>query len=238
MTSTDLGATPAQDAPGALPAHPEDWHAPPPRAVRLHAGFMAAMFALCAIGSLAGPMLAMDELGVARIGGTLLAFALATAFGAWIGARLRHQRWKLDAEGLWLRNGRLWLATPAAVLNGGMRPVLGAAYFVLRPEVGAGGSLEVVVDDSGLVSVDGASLAAPSAAGSPMSQTGLLTFVVVGPKRDPTLAYATFAPTTGPSDVRPLGAAGAPPGRGPGRGSDALRAGVPRWTTAGWTASR
>ena len=25
-----------------------------------------------------------------------------------IGARLRHQRWKLDAEGLWLRTGRLW----------------------------------------------------------------------------------------------------------------------------------
>ena len=36
------------------------------------------------------------------------AFVLAVALGAWLGARLRHQRWKLDAEGLWLRNGRLW----------------------------------------------------------------------------------------------------------------------------------
>ena len=32
----------------------------------------------------------------------------AVAYAAWIGARLRHQRWKLDAEGLWLRTGRLW----------------------------------------------------------------------------------------------------------------------------------
>ena len=38
----------------------------------------------------------------------MLALALAASLGAWIGARLRHQRWKLDAEGLWLRQGRVW----------------------------------------------------------------------------------------------------------------------------------
>ncbi len=88
--------------------HMDSWHAPPPRAVRLHAGFVAAMFALCAIGALAGPMLAMDERGVARFGVGIAILLLAAALGAWIGARLRHQRWKLDAEGLWLRTGRLW----------------------------------------------------------------------------------------------------------------------------------
>ena len=59
--------------PDAASAADDHWHAPPARAVRLHAGFVAAMLALCAIG-----------------------------------ARLRHQRWKLDDEGLWLRTGRLW----------------------------------------------------------------------------------------------------------------------------------
>ena len=33
---------------------------------------------------------------------------LLAVLGALIGARLRHQRWKLDDEGLWLRTGRLW----------------------------------------------------------------------------------------------------------------------------------
>ena len=85
------------------------WHAPPARAGRLHAGFVAAMLALCAIGALAGPMmLAMDEFGSTRFGIGLALVAVAAAIGAWLGARLRHQRWKLDAEGLWLRQGRLW----------------------------------------------------------------------------------------------------------------------------------
>ena len=108
MTSTDFGATPAQAAPAPDAARIDDWHAPPSRAVRLHAGFMAAMLALCAIGALAGPLLAMDELGATRFGIGAGALLLAAAIGAWIGARLRHQRWKLDGEGLWLRTGRLW----------------------------------------------------------------------------------------------------------------------------------
>lgn len=78
------------------------------RAVRLHAGFVAAMVAACAVFAMAGPLFAMDEYGVARFGIAVGALLIATALGAWIGARLRHQRWKLDAEGLWLRTGRLW----------------------------------------------------------------------------------------------------------------------------------
>lgn len=85
-----------------------DWHAPPSRAVRLHAGFVAAMFALTTTGALAGPVFAMDRYGATRFGVALLVVLLSGALGAWIGARLRHQRWKLDAEGLSLRNGRMW----------------------------------------------------------------------------------------------------------------------------------
>ena len=100
MTATDL------DAPETI-ATPA-WHAPPARAVRLHAGFVAAMFALCTLGALAGPLFAMDRYGLARFGIALAVVLLSAALGGWIGARLRHQRWKLDEEGLWLRTGRLW----------------------------------------------------------------------------------------------------------------------------------
>lgn len=100
MTSTD---------PAPVSAAPADgWQAPPSRAVRLHAGFVAAMFALCGAGAMAGPLFAMDEHGSARFAIAMGILAIATALGAWIGARLRHQRWRLDAEGLWLRTGRLW----------------------------------------------------------------------------------------------------------------------------------
>lgn len=84
------------------------WHPPPARAVRLHAGFVAAMFALCAGFGMGGPLLATDEYGGIRFAFALALLALAAAAGAWVGARLRHQRWKLDEEGLWLRQGRLW----------------------------------------------------------------------------------------------------------------------------------
>lgn len=103
---TDPAST---DQPGASLPPSDDWHAPPARAVRLHAGFLAAIFALCGIGAVAGPLAAADGLGGAvRIGLGGLALALGGGFGAWLGARLRHQRWKLDAEGLWLRQGRMW----------------------------------------------------------------------------------------------------------------------------------
>ena len=97
------------DQPGATPPPTVDWHAPPARAVRLHAGFLAAIFALCTLGAVAGPLFAADEFsGGSRIGFASLALVLGGGFGAWLGRRLRHQRWKLDAEGLWLRQGRLW----------------------------------------------------------------------------------------------------------------------------------
>ena len=97
------------DQPGATPPPTADWRAPPARAVRLHAGFLAAIFALCAIGAVAGPLAAADAFSSgSRIGFASLALVLGGGFGAWLGRRLRHQRWKLDAEGLWLRQGRLW----------------------------------------------------------------------------------------------------------------------------------
>lgn len=97
------------DQPGATPPPTADWHAPPARAVRLHAGFLAAICALCTLGAVAGPLVAADQVsGGSRIGFASLALVLGGGFGAWLGRRLRHQRWKLDAEGLWLRQGRLW----------------------------------------------------------------------------------------------------------------------------------
>lgn len=108
MTSTELDAATEGAPHPAPPPAIESWQAPPARAVRLHAGFVAAMFALCGVGSMAGPLFAMDEHGLARFGIAFGILVLATAVGAWIGARLRHQRWKLDGEGLWLRTGRLW----------------------------------------------------------------------------------------------------------------------------------
>ena len=108
MTSTEFDAATADATHPAQPPTIDDWQAPPSRAVRLHAGFVAAMFALCGIGAMAGPLFAMDEYGLARFGLAFGVLFLATTLGAWIGARLRHQRWKLDAEGLWLRTGRLW----------------------------------------------------------------------------------------------------------------------------------
>lgn len=109
MTSTDLEASSPPDIPAATADATDAWHAPPARAVRLHAGILAAICALCAIAVAAGPLAAADRLGPAlQIGLMALLVATATAAGAWLGTRLRHQRWKLDAESLWLRQGRLW----------------------------------------------------------------------------------------------------------------------------------
>ena len=97
---------------GSIPAPieaPEGWHPPPRRAVRLHAAAVALLFSLIALAAMAAPLLASDTLGLAtRIATGLSALLVAAALGAYVGARLRHQRWKLDAEGLWLRQGRLW----------------------------------------------------------------------------------------------------------------------------------
>ncbi len=107
MTSTDIDAGIAPEA--SSPTAIDGWHAPPARAVRLHAVMMSLLFAVISIGPSAGPLFAADGITLAKkIGIVLCVVALAGAFGAYIGARLRHQRWKLDDEGLWLRTGRLW----------------------------------------------------------------------------------------------------------------------------------
>lgn len=70
---------------------------------------MAAILMLCGIGAVAGPLFAMDATGLGlRLGIVLGVLLLAALLGRFIGRRLRHQRWKLDAEGLWLRQGRMW----------------------------------------------------------------------------------------------------------------------------------
>lgn len=100
---------PLAEAAPALP--PDAWTPPPPRAVRLHAWTSAAGWLLLAAVPLAIFFMAADSLALAtRIGIIVGCALLALAFGGWIGARLRHQRWRLDATGLWLRQGNLWRA--------------------------------------------------------------------------------------------------------------------------------
>ncbi|HWS77953.1 MAG TPA: PH domain-containing protein [Thermomonas sp.] len=109
MTSTDLDAVPAAAPPGPAAVALDDWHAPPPRAVRLHAGTLALLCVAIATASMAVPMFAADSLTpLQKAAGVVIGYLLAGGIGAYIGARLRHQRWKLDDEGLWLRSGRLW----------------------------------------------------------------------------------------------------------------------------------
>ena len=89
---------------------PRDWCPPPARAVRLHAGCLALLFAGIALVAQVIPLLAWDR-GEPwqRLALAALLILLAGALGAFVGARLRHQRWRLDTEGLWLRQGRVWL---------------------------------------------------------------------------------------------------------------------------------
>ena len=88
---------------------PEGWHPPPVRAVRLHAAAIAVLLGVIVLTAMAAPLLATHNLGLAtRIAIWLSTLIGAAALGAYVGARLRHQRWKLDAEGLLLRQGRLW----------------------------------------------------------------------------------------------------------------------------------
>lgn len=102
MTESTLPAGPALLDTG-------DWHAPPARAVRLHAFSTALAWTLPSAVAVGVPLFAADAMGLTeKLGWGLLAVLLLAVLGALIGARLRHQRWKLDAEGLWLRQGRLW----------------------------------------------------------------------------------------------------------------------------------
>ena len=86
-----------------------DWHAPPRRAVRLHAATTAIWFAAIPPLAFAIPLIAADGPAFPRwLAGCVAAILLAALAGAMLGALLRHQRWKLDGEGLWLQQGRLW----------------------------------------------------------------------------------------------------------------------------------
>lgn len=96
----------------------DDWHAPPRRAVRLRAFAVALGWALPAVFAVGLPLYANDDLPPAQklAAGAALVLLLAL-LGALVGSRLRHQRWKLDAEGLWLRQGRMWRKETRVPLN-------------------------------------------------------------------------------------------------------------------------
>ena len=106
------------DAPPLIAPADATWHAPPPRAVRLHAFAVALGWALPALLVAGLPMYVADSLQLpARLGAGAGLFLLLALLGALVGARLRHQRWKLDAEGLWLRQGRMWWKETRVPLN-------------------------------------------------------------------------------------------------------------------------
>ena len=86
-----------------------DWHAPPTRAVRLHAATTGTWFAAIPLLAFAIPLYAADgdELP-RRLAWCAGATVIGLLAGALLGARLRYQRWTLDDAGLWLRQGRLW----------------------------------------------------------------------------------------------------------------------------------
>lgn len=91
------------------PDQATDWHAPPTRAVRLHAATTATWFAAIPLLAFAIPLYAADGPQFPRMLAWFVGVTLLTAVaGAYVGARLRHQRWTLDGAGLWLRQGRLW----------------------------------------------------------------------------------------------------------------------------------
>ena len=89
--------------------HATDWHAPPARAVRLHAATTAIWFGAIPLLAFAIPLYAADGPEFPRrLAWSMGATMAALLAGGLLGGRLRHQRWTLDAAGLWLRQGRLW----------------------------------------------------------------------------------------------------------------------------------
>lgn len=98
------------DPPASTAVAPLDWQPPPPRAVRLYAASRALTLALLALIPAWGFWQAADTVApntrVAIAGAVVL---LLAGLGWYAGSRLRHQRWRLDATGLWLRRGRMWM---------------------------------------------------------------------------------------------------------------------------------
>lgn len=91
------------------PGQATDWHAPPARAVRLNAATTAFWFAATPLLAFAIPLVAADGPAFLRwLAWYVAATLLAALAGAYVGARLRHQRWTLDGADLWLRQSHMW----------------------------------------------------------------------------------------------------------------------------------
>jgi membrane protein YdbS with pleckstrin-like domain len=93
------------DSPPA-PAAGADWQGLPARARLLFIAGRVLPFAVPA--AVLGTVLA-HQLDQPRLVGGLAGVVLGLACGAWLGTRqFRHVAWRLDADGLAIRRGRLW----------------------------------------------------------------------------------------------------------------------------------
>lgn len=107
-TEALIAPPPLPDA--APPSMANDWQAPPARAVRLYGATTALALGLLALFPAWIFAMAADDISwPLRIGLCAGGVLLLAALGWFLGTRLRHQRWKLDATGLWLRKGRAWM---------------------------------------------------------------------------------------------------------------------------------
>jgi hypothetical protein len=119
---------------------------------------------------------------------------------------------KLDSNdsrftGVAYANGKLW-GTLGTGVDTGTGPEAGAAWFILRPSVGAGGvSASMALD--GILAGDNVNYTYPSVAVT-QSGRGAMPFTVVGPNDFPSAGYASIDAKVGAGDAHVI-AVGAGP---------------------------
>src|SRR5204863_8802550 len=104
-------------------------------------------------------------------------------------------------------NGKLW-GTLGTGVDTGTGPEAGAAWFILKPTIGAGGvSASMALD--GVLAGDNVNYTYPSVAVT-QSGRGVVPFTIVGPNDFPSAGYATINAKIGAGDAHVI-AAGAGP---------------------------